>query len=186
MLLSLKRIMCFLIRKRRRHKEYQIEVMKKRISGMGPEEKERFKMLRKLKMYLLAAALLMLMVFISEGRPSKAATVIPSLHNGSIEIGNEVEDEEHQKWEKTIEPSTDSTEGSSDVPEELQKAAERTNTLIDYVCSWVGGIMAIFGFIWAAMNQAGHNPDQRNMGIILAVVGIVVVFAPQIVRWIIG
>ena len=47
---------------------------------------------------------------------------------------------------------------------ELDQAAERTNKLINWVCGWLGGIMALFGFIWAAMNQAGHHEenDERH------------------------
>ena len=47
---------------------------------------------------------------------------------------------------------------------ELDQAAERTNKLINWVCEWLGGIMALFGFIWAAMNQAGHHEenDERH------------------------
>lgn len=69
---------------------------------------------------------------------------------------------------------------------ELDQAAERTNTLITWVCGWIGGIMALFGFIWAAMNQAGHNTESRNMGIIVGVIGVVIAFAPSIVNWILG
>ena len=74
---------------------------------------------------------------------------------------------------------------SSGVPE-LDNAAERTNKLINWVCGWIGGIMALFGFIWAAMNQAGHNTESRNMGIIVGVIGVVIAFAPSIVKWILG
>ncbi len=69
---------------------------------------------------------------------------------------------------------------------ELDQAAERTNKLINWVCGWIGGIMALFGFIWAAMNQAGHNTESRNMGIIVGVIGVVIAFAPSIVKWILG
>ena len=74
---------------------------------------------------------------------------------------------------------------TSGVPE-LDNAAERTNKLINWVCGWIGGIMALFGFIWAAMNQAGHNTESRNMGIIVGVIGVVIAFAPSIVKWILG
>ncbi|MCR4609897.1 MAG: hypothetical protein K5750_09430 [Eubacterium sp.] len=69
---------------------------------------------------------------------------------------------------------------------ELDQAAERTNKLINWVCGWLGGIMALFGFIWAAMNQAGHNTESRNMGIVVGVIGVVIAFAPSIVKWILG
>ena len=69
---------------------------------------------------------------------------------------------------------------------ELDQAAERTNKLINWVCGWIGGIMALFGFIWAAMNQAGHNTESRNMGIIVGAIGVVIAFAPSIVNWILG
>ncbi|MBR6218863.1 MAG: hypothetical protein IKQ63_10150 [Eubacterium sp.] len=69
---------------------------------------------------------------------------------------------------------------------ELDQAADRTNKLINWVCGWIGGIMALFGFIWAAMNQAGHNTESRNMGIIVGAIGVVIAFAPSIVNWILG
>ena len=69
---------------------------------------------------------------------------------------------------------------------ELDDAADRTNKLINWVCGWIGGIMALFGFIWAAMNQAGHNTESRNMGIIVGAIGVVIAFAPSIVTWILG
>ena len=63
---------------------------------------------------------------------------------------------------------------------ELDNAAEKTNTIVTWVCSWIGGLMALFGIIWAAINQASHNSEGRNQGIIVGAIGIVVAFAPQI------
>jgi len=45
---------------------------------------------------------------------------------------------------------------------ELDNAAEKTNTIVTWVCSWIGGLMALFGIIWAAINQASHNSEGRN------------------------
>ena len=130
-------------------------------------------MLRKLKMYLIAAVLIGAAFLMTESKPVHAATVTTTARVSS-----------HILEEKDNGTGI-GVNGSSGVTE-LDNAAKRTNTLINWICGWFGAVVALFGFIWAAMNQAGHNPDQRNMGIILAVVGIVVVFAPQIVRWIIG
>jgi hypothetical protein len=69
---------------------------------------------------------------------------------------------------------------------ELDNAATKTNKLVTWVCSWIGGLMALFGIIWAAINQASHNSDGRNQGIIVGAVGIVVAFAPQITNMILG
>ncbi len=69
---------------------------------------------------------------------------------------------------------------------ELDNAAEKTNTIVTWVCSWIGGLMALFGIIWAAINQASHNSEGRNQGIIVGAIGIVVAFAPQIMKVILG
>ena len=62
----------------------------------------------------------------------------------------------------------------------------KTNTLVTWICSWIGGLMALFGIIWAAINQASHNSEGRNQGIIVGAIGIVVAFAPQITNMILG
>ena len=69
---------------------------------------------------------------------------------------------------------------------ELDNAANKTNTLVTWVCSWIGGLMALFGIIWAAINQASHNSEGRNQGIIVGAIGIIVAFAPQITNMILG
>ncbi len=69
---------------------------------------------------------------------------------------------------------------------ELDNAATKTNTLVTWVCGWIGGLMALFGIIWAAINQASHNSEGRNQGIIVGAVGIIVAFAPQITNMILG
>ena len=69
---------------------------------------------------------------------------------------------------------------------ELDNAANKTNTLVTWVCGWIGGLMALFGIIWAAFNQASHNSEGRNQGIIVGAVGIIVAFAPQITNMILG
>ena len=75
--------------------------------------------------------------------------------------------------------------GTSGVTE-LDTAADKTNTLVTWVCSWIGGLMALFGIIWAAINQASHNAEGRNQGIIVGAIGIIVAFAPQITNMILG
>ena len=69
---------------------------------------------------------------------------------------------------------------------ELDNAANKTNTLVTWICSWIGGLMALFGIIWAAINQASHNSEGRNQGIIVGAIGIIVAFAPQITNMILG
>lgn len=69
---------------------------------------------------------------------------------------------------------------------ELDNAATKTNTLVTWICSWIGGLMALFGIIWAAINQASHNSEGRNQGIIVGAIGIIVAFAPQITKMILG
>ena len=75
--------------------------------------------------------------------------------------------------------------GSSGVTE-LDNAASKTDSLVTWICSWIGGLMALFGIIWAAINQASHNSEGRNQGIIVGAIGIVVAFAPQITKMILG
>ena len=81
---------------------------------------------------------------------------------------------------------TKATESGSSGVEKLDEAADRTNKLVTWVCAWVGGLMALFGIIWAAINQASHNSEGRNQGIIVGAIGIVVAFAPQITNMILG
>ncbi|MBQ9872761.1 MAG: hypothetical protein IJM27_12645 [Eubacterium sp.] len=137
-------------------------------------------MLKKVKKYLYVAVLIGAAFLFPKGIPAQAAAVntgytsevsvmgVSSLHppilfdEGGIGVN-----------------------GSSGVTE-LDNAAKKTNKLINWICGWLGGIMALFGFIWAAMNQAGHNTESRNMGIIVAVVGIVIAFAPKIISFILG
>ena len=69
---------------------------------------------------------------------------------------------------------------------ELDNAATKTNTIVTWICSWIGALMALFGIIWAAINQASHNSEGRNQGIIVGAIGIIVAFAPQITNMILG
>ena len=130
-------------------------------------------MLRKLKMYLIAAVLIGAAFLMTESKPVHAATVTTTARVSS----------------RILEEKDNGTgigvNGSSGVTE-LDNAAKRTNTLINWICGWFGAVVALFGFIWAAMNQAGHNVESRNMGIIVRVVGIVIAFAPKIVNVILG
>ena len=75
--------------------------------------------------------------------------------------------------------------GTSGVTE-LDNAASKTDSLVTWICSWIGGLMALFGISWAAINQASHNSEGRNQGIIVGAIGIVVAFAPQITKMILG
>ena len=132
----------------------------------------------KKKLVVLIAAVLFLPLFWfgTAGKPVKAATVSTwgygtgtiLYSQGTGNTGN-----------------TSSSNGSSGV-EKLDEAADRTNKLVTWVCAWVGGLMALFGIIWAAINQASHNSEGRNQGIIVGAIGIVVAFAPQITNMILG
>ena len=144
-------------------------------------------MLSKLKMFLIAAVLIGAAVLLPK-MTAQAETLQPKIYQ-ALESRSEKED---GTITATVIPTfirdiADGVgvNGSSGVTE-LDNAAQRTNTLINWICGWVGGIMALFGFIWAAMNQAGHNTESRNMGIIVAVVGIIIAFAPKIVNFILG
>ena len=132
----------------------------------------------KKKLVVLIATVLFLPLFwfSTAGKPVKAATVSTwgygtgtiLYSQGTGNTGN-----------------TSSSNGSSGV-EKLDEAADRTNKLVTWVCAWVGGLMALFGIIWAAINQASHNSEGRNQGIIVGAIGIVVAFAPQITNMILG
>lgn len=134
-------------------------------------------MLRKLKMYLVTAVLLGA-AFLFPERGYAEAAVSDTGSEVSVVTGT-------AGFTPVLYEDGVSISGSSGV-KELDDAAKKTNTLINWICGWLGGIMALFGFIWAAMNQAGHNTDSRNMGIIVAVVGIVIAFAPKIVSFILS
>lgn len=132
----------------------------------------------KKKLVVLIAAVLFLPLFWfgTAGKPVKAATVSTwgygtgtiLYSQGTGNTGN-----------------TSSSNGGSGVTE-LDNAADRTNKLVTWVCAWVGGLMALFGIIWAAINQASHNSEGRNQGIIVGAIGVVVAFAPQITNMILG
>ena len=141
-------------------------------------------MLDKLKKYLLTAVLIGT-AFLFPGRPVLAETA-------DAESGETLLTATYG-FHSTVLTDGDGSSGNDGVGvngssgvAELDNAANRTNTLINWICGWIGGIMALFGFIWAAMNQAGHNTEARNMGIIVAAVGIVIAFAPRIVNFILG
>lgn len=132
----------------------------------------------RIRIFLMVALFVGAAFFMAKGEQVNART----LSGGGVE-GNEVEAISGY----TGSSITDATvlKDSSGVAE-LDQAADRTNKLINWVCGWIGGIMALFGFIWAAMNQAGHNTESRNMGIIVGAIGVVIAFAPSIVNWILG
>ena len=133
-------------------------------------------MWRKLKMLVVTAVLLGAAFLMTESGSAHAAT----FHVGANGISTTVMYKEDSENTGGI-----GVNGSSGVTE-LDNAAKRTNSLINWICGWFGAVVALFGFIWAAMNQAGHNVESRNMGIIVSVVGIVIAFAPKIVNFILG
>ncbi|SEG33924.1 hypothetical protein SAMN04487934_11634 [Eubacterium ruminantium] len=136
--------------------------------------------LNKIRMFLVAALFVGVAFFMTKSTGVSAQTVGRNAIGGRV-FGDNTEDVTEEGTEKNVTVLSD----TSGVPE-LDNAAERTNKLINWVCGWIGGIMALFGFIWAAMNQAGHNTESRNMGIIVGVIGVVIAFAPSIVKWILG
>lgn len=133
-------------------------------------------MWKRTKKILLMAVLFWTAFLMTETEPVKAATI----NIGVSEITGGVLNKEDDEGAGGI-----GVDGSSGV-KELDNAAKRTNSLINWICGWFGAVVALFGFIWAAMNQAGHNVESRNMGIIVSVVGIVIAFAPKIVNFILG
>ena len=115
----------------------------------------------RIKMVLAAALFMGVAFFMVKGEKVNARTATGSgVESVSESIGSSINGVEVLK-------------DSSGVAE-LDQAADRTNKLINWVCGWIGGIMALFGFIWAAMNQAGHNTESRNMGIIVGAIGVVI------------
>lgn len=140
----------------------------------------------KKKLVVLIAAVLFLPLFWfgTAGKPVKAATVSTwGYGTGTILYGQGTGNTGNTSSSNT--GNTSSSNGSSGV-EKLDEAADRTNKLVTWVCAWVGGLMALFGIIWAAINQASHNSEGRNQGIIVGAIGIVVAFAPQITNMILG
>lgn len=130
-------------------------------------------MLNRIKVFLVAALFMGVAFLMAKGKIVEAKTV--PCNGVIVTSGNAIMNID----------GTDTLADSSGV-KELDQAAERTNKLINWICGWIGGIMALFGFIWAAMNQAGHNTESRNMGIIVGAIGVVIAFAPSIVKWILG
>lgn len=127
----------------------------------------------RIRLYVMVALFVSAAFFMVKGEKVNARTATGSgVESVSESIGSSIN-------------GVDVLKDSSGVAE-LDQAADRTNKLINWVCGWIGGIMALFGFIWAAMNQAGHNTESRNMGIIVGAIGVVIAFAPSIVNWILG
>lgn len=146
----------------------------------------------KKKLVVLIAAVLFIPLFWfgTAGKPVKAATV-STWGYGTAAVSNNGDKSVHVLGRygiptgQVLHDETTETTGGSGV-EKLDEAADRTNKLVTWVCAWVGGLMALFGIIWAAINQASHNSEGRNQGIIVGAIGIVVAFAPQITNMILG
>ncbi len=69
---------------------------------------------------------------------------------------------------------------------ELDSAKERTDSLIKWVCAWVGGIIALVSLIIALVMASSHQQEQRNQALVGLAVGIIIAFAPQVVNYLLG
>lgn len=69
---------------------------------------------------------------------------------------------------------------------ELDAAKDRTDKLIEWICRWIGGTIAVVSLIVAAMMASSHQTEQRNTALIVMVLGIVIFFAPQIINYLLG
>ena len=69
---------------------------------------------------------------------------------------------------------------------ELDEAKDRTDSLINWICKWIGATIAIISLIVAAMMASSHQTEQRNQALAVMVLGIVIFFAPQIIDYLLG
>jgi len=141
--------------------------------------KERIKLITLLFVFFLAGGILLGSESVNAMGSNQSVSVI-----GAYEVVIPEDGEQTEVHTKQT-PEIQHISSSSGVTE-LDNAANKTNTLVTWVCSWIGGLMALFGIIWAAINQASHNSEGRNQGIIVGAIGIIVAFAPQITKMILG
>lgn len=69
---------------------------------------------------------------------------------------------------------------------ELDEAKDRTDSLIEWICRWIGGTVAVVSLIVAAFMAGSHQTEQRNQALVVMVLGIVIFFAPQIIDYLLG
>ena len=128
----------------------------------------------RIKLFLMAALIVGAAFFMSKEKTVRAQTEA---------------DGSYMNIRKAVNDSVDNAaivlKDSSGV-KELDDAADKTKTVIKWVVAFIGGLIFLFGLIYALINAAGHNTEQRNMGFIALGVGLLIVFAVPITSWITG
>ena len=78
------------------------------------------------------------------------------------------------------------SEGSSTGVTDVDSALTNLKTLIVGIVRVFGGIAALVGVVICVLGFTSHNREQQWAGVIVAIAGIIVVFAPEIVNAITG
>lgn len=128
----------------------------------------------RIKLFLMAALIVGAAFFMSKGKTVRAQTEADGSY---MNIRTAVND--------SVDDAAIVLKDSSGV-KELDDAATKTKTVIKWVVAFIGGLIFLFGLIYALINAAGHNTEQRNMGFIALGVGLLIVFAVPITSWITG
>lgn len=69
---------------------------------------------------------------------------------------------------------------------ELDNARTRVDKLIEWVCKWIGAIIALVALIAAIIMASSHQTEQRNQALVVMVFGVIIFFAPQIINYILN
>lgn len=82
--------------------------------------------------------------------------------------------------------SDQGSDGSSTGVSDVDSALKNLKTLIVGIVRVFGGIAALVGVVICVLGFTSHNREQQWAGVLVAIAGIIVVFAPEIVNAITG
>ena len=68
----------------------------------------------------------------------------------------------------------------------LDDAKDRTNSLVKWICRWVGGLVALVSLVVALFMASSHQTEQRNTALVTCAIGIVIAFAPDVINYLLG
>lgn len=69
---------------------------------------------------------------------------------------------------------------------ELDAARTRVDKLIEWVCKWIGAVIALVALIAAIIMASSHQTEQRNNALVVMVFGVIIFFAPQIINYVLN
>lgn len=139
----------------------------------------------KIKMIIMSCVLIMSALFICTGKMNKVEAKGINESSVSSVVSDIKTDENKTNTLTRIEKNHINAEESSGVSE-LDAAKDRTDSLIEWICRWIGATIAVISLIVAAMMASSHQTEQRNTALVVMVLGIVIFFAPQIIDYLLG